>query len=120
MPEIVNTIICKNCGSPAVVKFGTYKGVQRFWCKSCQRKFKADNALFHMKVSPEYISTALSGKTPAEAAKVDYQIKNWKELSQIPVSKEIEIQSHRRITGNKFPRITPPMPKISEIVRKLQ
>jgi hypothetical protein len=62
---------------------------------------------------------ALEGKTPAEAAKVEYQIKNWKDLSQLPVSKESEIQSHRRISG-KFPRITPPMPNISKIVRKLQ
>jgi putative transposase len=60
MVEIVSQIKCKNCGSEAVVKFGSYKGVPRYWCKVCQRKFKADNALFHMKVAPEYISTALS------------------------------------------------------------
>jgi len=60
MTEVVTKITCKNCGSEAVVKFGKYKGAQRYWCKSCQRKFKGDNALFHMRVSPEYISTALS------------------------------------------------------------
>jgi transposase-like protein len=60
MTEVVSKVICKNCGSEAVVKFGSYKGVQRYWCKVCKRKFKADNALFDMKVSPEYISTALS------------------------------------------------------------
>jgi len=54
-----NQILCKHCGSPAVVKFGTYKGVQRYRCKVCGRKFKADDALFHMKISPEYISRAL-------------------------------------------------------------
>ena len=54
------TITCKNCGSNAIVKFGSYKGVQRYWCKSCQRKFKADDSLFHMKVSHEHISSALS------------------------------------------------------------
>jgi len=52
--------ICKYCGSTAVQKFGTYKGVQRYWCKACKHKFKGDNALFHMKVPPEYISSALS------------------------------------------------------------
>jgi transposase-like protein len=52
--------VCKNCGSTAVVRFGTYKGVQRYWCKTCKRKFKADNALFHMKVSADHISSALS------------------------------------------------------------
>lgn len=51
---------CKNCGSPAVVKFGAYKGVQRYYCKSCKRKFKADDSLFHMKVSAAHISSALS------------------------------------------------------------
>lgn len=56
----VSTPSCKNCGSSSVVKYGSYKGVQRYFCKACNRKFKADNALFHMKVSPEHISTALS------------------------------------------------------------
>jgi transposase-like protein len=52
-------ITCKNCGSNAVVKFGSYKGVQRYWCKACKRKFKGDTDLFHMKTSPEQISSAL-------------------------------------------------------------
>lgn len=57
---VVNELItCKNCGSNAVVKFGSYKGVQRYWCKACNRKFKADTTLFHMKTSPEQISSAL-------------------------------------------------------------
>jgi len=60
MVEIANKVTCKNCGSDDVVKYGSYKGVQRYWCKACQRKFKGDDALFHMKVSPEHISTALS------------------------------------------------------------
>ena len=38
---------------------------------------------------------SLNGKTPAEVAKVDYQIKNWKELSQLPVSKQSEIETHK-------------------------
>ena len=54
-----NEITCKHCGSKAVVKYGKYKDVQRYWCKSCQRKFKGDDTLFHMKVSPDYISSAL-------------------------------------------------------------
>lgn len=60
MAKINSKITCKNCGSEAVVKFGTYKGVQRYWCKVCQRKFKADDALFHMKVSANHISSAMS------------------------------------------------------------
>jgi transposase-like protein len=54
------TITCKNCGSPAIVKFGTYKGSQRYYCKSCNRKFKYDADAFHGKVPAEYVSSALS------------------------------------------------------------
>jgi putative transposase len=57
---IVEDIKCKDCGSTAVVKFGSYKGVQRYYCKACKRKFKADNDLFHMKVPADYVSSALS------------------------------------------------------------
>lgn len=60
--EVVSTktIACKNCGSEAVVKFGTYKGTQRYFCKACSRKFKADADIFHMKVPAEYVTSALS------------------------------------------------------------
>jgi putative transposase len=50
---------CKLCGSSNVVKFGTYKDEQRYWCKDCQRKFKADDALFGGRVSSKDISSAL-------------------------------------------------------------
>jgi putative transposase len=51
---------CKYCHSAAIVKFGTYKGVQRYYCKICKRKFKADNSLFHMKVPANLISSTLN------------------------------------------------------------
>jgi len=54
------TIICKYCNSTNVVKFGTYKGNQRYWCKDCQRKFKNDDSLFQGKVSASDISTAMN------------------------------------------------------------
>ena len=53
-------ITCKLCGSEHVIKYGSYKGVQRYYCKDCKRKFKADDSPFHMKVSPSHISSALS------------------------------------------------------------
>jgi len=49
---IKEEIKCKNCGSTAVIKFGSYKGSTRFYCKVCKGKFKADNSLFHMKHLP--------------------------------------------------------------------
>lgn len=60
MTQEIIKITCKNCGSEHVIKYGSYKGVQRYWCKACNRKFKADDSPFHMKVSPQHISGALS------------------------------------------------------------
>ena len=54
------TITCKNCGAKAVVRYGSYKGVPRYFCKICRRKFKADGSSFHGKVPLDYISSALS------------------------------------------------------------
>lgn len=54
------TIACKNCGSEAVVKFGTYKGVQRYYCKVCRRKFKDDSGAFHGKMPSSYVSSAVN------------------------------------------------------------
>jgi len=53
---ITKEVTCKNCGSTAVVKFGSYKGTPRYWCKACKRKFKDDADLFHMKVPADYVS----------------------------------------------------------------
>jgi putative transposase len=62
MEEIIQpkSIICKNCNSNAVVKFGSYKGVQRYYCKVCHRKFKSDDTLFHMKTPTNQISSTLN------------------------------------------------------------
>ena len=59
MTEVIDNITCKYCGSEGVVKYGKYNDVQRYWCKVCQRKFRGDDTTFHMKVSPEFISSAL-------------------------------------------------------------
>jgi putative transposase len=56
---IAENIICKHCGSNAIVKFGTYEGTQRYWCKSCERKFSADDYLFRMKTPANQVSSAL-------------------------------------------------------------
>ena len=56
----MSDVTCKYCQSEAVSKFGKYKDTQLYWCKSCKRKFKGDDTLFHMKVSPEFISSALA------------------------------------------------------------
>ena len=65
-----NTISCKYCGSSNVVKYGTFEGVQRYFCKDCKRKFADNDALPKMKTSQEIISSALScyyGGMPLDA-----------------------------------------------------
>ena len=52
-------VTCKYCGTDSVVKFGTYRGKQRYWCKSCRKKFKADDTVFHMKVPRSEIAQAV-------------------------------------------------------------
>ncbi len=54
------TIACKYCGAEAVVKYGSYKGVPRYYCKVCKRKFKADDNLAGMRVPTSEISSALN------------------------------------------------------------
>jgi len=46
---------------------------------------------------------ALRGKTPAEAAKVDYRVKNWKDLCSMPVAKPSEPKSQPRVTVREVP-----------------
>jgi putative transposase len=53
-------ITCPHCGLSAVTKFGHYKGAPRYWCKVCQRKFKSDGTLFHMKTPANQVASALS------------------------------------------------------------
>jgi transposase-like protein len=38
--QTVETVKCPYCDSEAVVKFGTHKGIQRYYCKLCKRKFR--------------------------------------------------------------------------------
>ncbi len=61
---------CKYCSSPNVIKFGTFQGIQRYWCKDCKRKFADNRALPTMKTPIEHISSALScyfGGMPLDA-----------------------------------------------------
>jgi putative transposase len=53
------TIKCKHCESINVIKFGSYKGTPRYYCKDCKRKFKADDTAFHAKYPLEWESSAV-------------------------------------------------------------
>lgn len=58
-PRPPERVTCKYCGSQSVVKFGHYKETQRYWCKTCQRKFSANDRLFKAKSSVGQVSDAL-------------------------------------------------------------
>ena len=41
---------CKYCGGDHISRYGTVKGVKRYFCCDCKRKFTSKDNLFHMKV----------------------------------------------------------------------
>jgi len=52
---------CKLCsGIACVVRYGTYNGIQRYYCKRCKHKFFDNTAPPGMRTSVEQISLALS------------------------------------------------------------
>jgi len=53
-------VVCKYCGSHNVIRYGTYKGHQRFLCKDCKRKFADNDALPEMQTPVEQIGSAIS------------------------------------------------------------
>lgn len=52
-------INCKYCRSEKVRKFGTYKGVQRYFCNDCKRKFISDRNIPNMQYPTYKVAYAL-------------------------------------------------------------
>jgi len=64
-PDIIQSlpkikVTCKICDSTNTRKYGTYKGVQNYFCNDCNTKFTGTDALPHGRVSPAYIASALN------------------------------------------------------------
>jgi putative transposase len=108
-----NKIHCKYCNSPNVVKFGTFQGIQRYWCKDCKRKFVL-GTLPKMKTDVNIISAALScyfGGMPLDAIQRHLQqqfgvyysemgIYNWvKRFSQEAVNR---VKDFKPIVGDTW------------------
>jgi len=55
----LDNVSCKVCGSHQTVRDGKIKGVQRWECKSCGRKFLGNDARYGMKTSLEQVKTAI-------------------------------------------------------------
>jgi putative transposase len=53
-------IRCKYCDSQDISKYGRYKNVQLWWCKSCKRKFTDSHAFPGMKIPLDRVQSALS------------------------------------------------------------
>lgn len=53
------TIHCKLCSSTNVVRFGTHKDTQYYYCKDCHHKFAGNDAPPGMRVSTDILSTVL-------------------------------------------------------------
>jgi putative transposase len=60
MIEEKKPITCKYCQSDNIIKFGTHEGVQRYYCKVCNRKFLNNNAIPKMQNSTKTIANALN------------------------------------------------------------
>ena len=54
-----NKIQCKVCGSRLTVREGKIKGIQRWKCKACGRKFLDNHARFHMKTPSDQVHAAI-------------------------------------------------------------
>lgn len=54
------SVNCKYCDSMNIVRYGTFQGMQRYFCKDCRRKFADNDALPGMKTPVWIISLALN------------------------------------------------------------
>jgi putative transposase len=55
----MHDIVCKYCQSENVRKYGKYGETQYYYCNGCDRKFVANDSLFHMKTPANQVSSAL-------------------------------------------------------------
>ena len=59
MSVTTTKVQCKYCNSEDVIRYGSFKNIQRWWCKACQRKFAGNDALPGMKVADCQIGLAV-------------------------------------------------------------
>ena len=82
MNTTTEIIRCKYCQSVDIIKFGIYEGVQRYYCKDCQRKFTLLDTLLKMQTSIAQISSAVAmyyeGLSLNEISRMLKQIYNLK------------------------------------------
>lgn len=51
---------CRFCRSSVGMRYDTFRGVQRYFCKTCQRKYADNGALLTMRTPVEQVACAIS------------------------------------------------------------
>jgi transposase-like protein len=51
---------CKYCQSQHVIKYGTVKGIQRYYCKDCRHKFVSGDTIPKMQTPTKVITDSLN------------------------------------------------------------
>jgi len=78
---VMDGIVCKYCQSANIIKYGIYEGVQRYYCKDCERKFTELDTLPHMQTAIDRIGAAVSmyyeGLSLNEIKRILRQIYSW-------------------------------------------
>ena len=95
---------CKYCNSINIIKFGTYKGVQRYFCKDCQHKFIELDTLPKMKTPINEIGSVLNmyyGGMPIDAIQTQLKMQYGKYLSEPAIYKWIVRFTKEAITKTK-------------------
>jgi len=83
---------CKYCNSTNIIKFGTFNGIQRYWCKDCRRKFTELDTLPKMKTPINEIGSVLNmyyGGMPIDAIQTQLKQEYDKYLSEPAIYKWI-------------------------------
>lgn len=83
---------CKYCDSPNIIKFGTFQGIQRYWCKDCKRKFTELDTLPKMKTPINEIGSVLNmyySGSPIDAIQTQLKQDYGKYLSEPAIYKWI-------------------------------
>ena len=55
-----DTVNCKYCQSEKVIKYGSYKGVQRYYCKDCKLKFAGIDTIPKMQYPTSQVADVLN------------------------------------------------------------
>ncbi|HXZ94930.1 MAG TPA: IS6 family transposase, partial [Dehalococcoidia bacterium] len=110
---ITEPIICKYCGSEATSRFGTYKGTQLYWCKSCHRKFADNKALPRMRTPTEQVSDALN--MHYEGMSFNAIKRNLKQQNNYDVSDVAVYNWVDRFTDDAIKRLKDVHPKVGDV-----